>query len=255
MTPVERIKLYEAEFTNSDLKIQKYLEHSLSDVSSYSITEISDRAGVSKSAFLRFCQKIGYDGFAEFKYDVSRFLLSGFDYDSKNLCSLASIIRIYSDGISSLSDSISSSTLEKITSLILDSSRIRIYGIHESGLSATYMSYRLSTLGIDSESISSAALFHSKISCAKKQDLNIFFSVSGANQETSEAFHNAFQTPATNILITSNAHTKGAKNFDCILVLPSINSNSQRLFLDSHSMVIIGIDIIINELAKVMNKK
>ena len=254
MTPIERIELYKEEFTNSDEKIYQYLKHSLADISSYSIVEIADKADVSKSALLRFCKKIGYKGFAEFKYDISKYILSGAG-DTKISASLDSILELYSRQISSMADAFSSNLLKHLTGLILSAKQIRIYGIHESGLSATYMSYRLSVLGIDSEAISNAASFHSKVSCAKQDDLNIFFSVSGANKQTAEAYHNAFTTDAKNILITSNAHTKGAKNFNAVLVLPSISTNQLLLFLDSHSIVIIGIDIIISALAKSMNSK
>lgn len=253
MSPIERIELYKDEFTNSDQKIYTYLKQYLSDVASYSIIEIAEKAGVSKSALLRFCKKIGYEGFAEFKYDVSKFLLSGGGNDDNTDSSVSSILSLYSRQITSLSESFTASSFNLLTDLILNSDRIRIFGIHESGLSATYMSYRLSALGIDSEAISNAASFHSKISCAKRNDLNIFFSVSGANQHTSEAFHDAFSTQASNVLITSNAHTKGAKKFTDVLILPSISTIHPNLFLDSHSIVIISIDIIINELAKILN--
>ncbi len=97
-------------------------------------------------------------------------------------------------------------------------------------------------------------VWFTKIFLSQKHDLNIFFSVSGANQQTSTACQTAFTTEASNILITSNDHAKGAKNFDAVLALPSISTNQSQLFLDTHSIVIIGIDII-NELAKIMNEK
>ena len=174
MSPIERIELYKDEFTNSDQKIYTYLKQYLSDVASYSIIEIAEKAGVSKSALLRFCKKIGYEGFAEFKYDVSKFLLSGGGNDDNTDSSVSSILSLYSRQITSLSESFTASSFNLLTDLILNSDRIRIFGIHESGLSATYMSYRLSALGIDSEAISNAASFHSKISCAKRTFFSLF---------------------------------------------------------------------------------
>ena len=34
---------------------------------------IAEKAGVSKSALLRFCKKLGYEGYSEFKYEVSKY--------------------------------------------------------------------------------------------------------------------------------------------------------------------------------------
>ena len=46
-------------------------------VASYTIIDVAEFADVSKSALLRFCKKLGYSGYSEFKFEVSRFLLSG----------------------------------------------------------------------------------------------------------------------------------------------------------------------------------
>ena len=49
MTPLERMSAHQADFTRSDRKIQDYLNNNLSEISSYSITDVAENIGVSKS--------------------------------------------------------------------------------------------------------------------------------------------------------------------------------------------------------------
>ena len=53
------------------------------------------KMNVSKSALLRFCQKCGYDGFSEFKYEVSRYLHSGNMYNDNEVNSSEEIIQLF----------------------------------------------------------------------------------------------------------------------------------------------------------------
>lgn len=250
MTPLERISAYQAEFTRSDRKIQDYLNNNLSEISSYSITDVAEHIGVSKSALLRFCKRIGYSGYSEFKYHVSSYLLSGGTNGESSVHSVEEFTNFYITGIQEIKSYVNDAQLIQTAEYILRADHIRVFGIHESGLSATYFSYRLNTLGIDSEAISSAASFHSKIMCAKKQDLNIFFSVSGTNSEIVEASTLAFDTMADNIMITCNSLAPHATRFNCLITLPMVSSHSNNLFLDSHSIVIVSIDLLMNYLAK-----
>ena len=86
--------------------------------------------------------------------------------------------------------------------------------------------------------------------CAKKQDLNVFFSVSGTNSQIVEASTLALDSMADNIMITCNRLVPHASQFNCLITLPMISSHSKNLFLDSHSIVIISIDLLMNYIAK-----
>ena len=76
MTPIQHIQLHKDEFTKSELIIMDYILSNLHDISSYPISTIAEKCKVSKSALLRFCQKCGFQGYSEFKYEVSRYLQS-----------------------------------------------------------------------------------------------------------------------------------------------------------------------------------
>ena len=85
MNPLELITLHEQSFTKSDIKVRNFVLDNLEIITARSIDIIAEKAGVSKSALLRFCKKLGYEGYSEFKYEVSKYLLSGTLYNPEGV--------------------------------------------------------------------------------------------------------------------------------------------------------------------------
>lgn len=252
MNPIELINLHEAEFTKTDEKIKTYVISNPDYIASYPIIYVAAKAGVSKSALLRFCQKLGYNGYSEFKYEVSKYLLSGNFKNSTILKSNIDIIENYVSCIQKLPDYISEDSLISLGNYISNASRIRIFGLHESGLSATYFTYRLASLGIDSEAITHCGIFSEKASFSTTSDFHIFISVSGTTDYITAAAKTSFDRYTPCALITQNNKAKYSNKYDCFISIPSLNLDKNQLFLDSQAILLITIDLIINKLSKLL---
>ncbi|TQI68719.1 MurR/RpiR family transcriptional regulator [Clostridium sp. KNHs216] len=250
MNPIEQIKLCEPQFTRSDQKISQYVLEHLDVIASYPIIEIANKADVSKSALLRFCQKLGYTGFSEFKYEVSKHLLSGSFKDPNAVNGSNDIVNIYLSCISHIPSHISDGKIKELCSLIVHADKIKIYGVHESGLSANYFAFRLASLGIDAETITLPGVFNEKASFSGARDLNIFISVSGMTDCVIEAAGTSFLRKAKTAMITQNSKAKYANRYDSLLIIPSLETDKNKLFLDSQAILYICIDLIINKLAE-----
>ena len=247
MNPLKLMELHAEHFTKSDHKIRDYIVNHMDIVASYPILSVAEKADVSKSALLRFCQKLGYQGYSEFKYEISRYILSGNDVEEgENVNSL----RYYVNTINELSESISEKQLVKLSQLIMNAQRIKTYGIHETGLAAKYFEYRLIALGIDAESVLSSSVFHEKAQFSTPQDLNIYFSLSGTNEPIVDSIEVSFQNKTPTVLFTHNAHIKNRNKFDCLFVIPGFNIKQNKIFLDSQPILMIVAEIAINNLAK-----
>lgn len=252
MNPIELINLHEAEFTKSDEKIRIYVLNNPDYVSSYSIVDVAAKAGVSKSALLRFCQKLGYNGYSEFKYEVSKHLLSGSFKNPTDVKSDMDIIESYVSCIQKLPDCISEDRLISLGNYISKASRIRVFGLHESGLSATYFTYRLAALGIDSEAITHGGIFSEKASFSTPSDFHIFISVSGTTDYITAAAKASFDRRTPCAIITQNSKAKYSNKYDYFIVIPSFDLDKKQLFLDSQAIIYITIDLIINKLSKIL---
>ena len=250
MNPLELIALHEPQFTKSDTKIKDYVLNNLDIISSYPITTVANKTGVSKSALLRFCQKLGYNGYSEFKYEVTKHLLSGTFYDPSGTKANQDIVTYYINCIQKLPDYISEDTYFLLCRLIKNASKIKVFGLHESGLSAQYLTYRLATLGIDSEPLVYSGSFSEKASFARETDLNIFISVSGITESILDASRTSFERGAKTVLITQNSKALLADQYDCFISIPSMDYAKNQLFLDSQAIFFITIDLIISKLSK-----
>ncbi len=255
MNPIELIQLHSDEFTKSERAIKNYILKNLDKVVSYTIIEIAEFSNVSKSAILRFCQKIGYAGYSEFKYDLSKFLLSG---NLKNLEDQPShdiILDTYQHCLETLKETISTTTLTSISKKILKAHKIKIFGVHETGLSANYLQFRLMALGIDSESVTNTHTFMNKANSSKK-DLNIFLSLSGTTKNIIEAIQISHQANSFTILITQNDKIAYKDQLDDFLLFPTTSSSlvEHQIFIDSQPLFFILIELLINHLAKDLSK-
>ena len=76
MNPLERLEKEFPNLTRSEQAITEYILKNPMTVIRYSLTQIAMEARTSNTAVIRLCQKLGYQGFSEFKFSLSRAALS-----------------------------------------------------------------------------------------------------------------------------------------------------------------------------------
>lgn len=255
MTPIQLIKLHESEFTKSEIIIMNYILKHLDIISSYPISEVAEKCKVSKSALLRFCQKCGYQGYSEFKYEISRYLHSMVKVDQEDQDSTKLLLKLYSEQINRLDNKEITSAMDHLSDLILKARKIKIFGIHETGLSAQYFTYRLITLGIDSEVMTNPDVMCEKAGMATKEDLNIFISLSSETLSIKNSILGSLENKSQVFLITQNTHHKFTNKITGSMILPTFHNEKNLVFLDSQALIFITIDLIINTLARHMSTK
>lgn len=256
MNPLQHIQLHENEFTKSEHKIKEYIVSNLDVISSYPIQTVSEKCKTSKSALFRFCQKCGYRGYTEFKYEISRYLQSVIQVDNNNTNdTTTTLISLYTEQIQSLNKMITTKSMDNISKLIKQARKIKIFGIHETGLSCEYFTYRLCTLGVDSEPVIYPSVMAEKATMATKDDLNIYISLSAETSTIIDSLQYSLQNHCKSVLITQNDHHRYRNKLDGCLILPTFKYQEKHVFLDSQALVFITIDLMINNLAKHLHMK
>ncbi|CAM3676729.1 MurR/RpiR family transcriptional regulator [Erysipelothrix urinaevulpis] len=245
----EIIHLHKNSFTQTEEKIANYLEDNIEDIHRYQLVSLSDRVGVSKSAMLRFCQKLGYSGFSEFKYEVSRQLLAGSYEQETEDQSAETYINYYLSTIGKILDETSDTSIKSAYTLIKNADKIRIFGIHESGLSAKYLSYRLSKIGYDSEPVLNSNEFFEKANFSSKGQLNIFISLGASSLEIVEAHDVSLNKNCDTLLFTSNLLADIAKTATSIIYVPTFDTDPKKIFLDSQPVLMTLIDFLVSRMA------
>jgi len=250
MNPLQHIELHKDEFTKSELIIMDYVLNNLKEISTNAISSTAEKCNVSKSALLRFCQKCGYKGYSEFKYEISRYLLSTVNLelgDSDNKAE--TFVKMYSEQINNIPNTVTSQLMMKLSEIIISARKIKIFGVHETGLAATYFTYRLANLGVDSEAITYPSLFVEKAYMGNKDDLHIFLSLSAETPVIKETIEYSYENNCYIVLITQNDLHKFVDKVDLTILFPTFKYQHQNIFLDSQSLLFVTIDLLINNLA------
>ncbi len=76
MNPLELLEQELPRLTKSEKIIAKYILGNPMAVIRYSLTQVAKESKSSNTAIIRLCQKLGYQGFSEFKFSMSRAALS-----------------------------------------------------------------------------------------------------------------------------------------------------------------------------------
>lgn len=253
MNPMDVILLHENEFTQSEIKIKDLILSNPDIIACFPLVTAAYKMGVSKSALLRFCKKCGYEGFSEFKYELSRYIHSGnIQKNSDN--SSKEIINLFIEKLEIINESNLDKSIEVLANEILQANKIKIYGLHETGLAAKHLQYRLTTIGIDSESITDNSLIAEKALFSTKKDLNIYFSLSALTTIINESIENSLKNKSKTALVTQNSKSKFSKLLSNIIVLPSFSLNRDRFFIDSQALNFVFIELLINKLSKILKE-
>lgn len=252
MNPIERINLNIKNFTKSESEIADHIIKNPFFVVQMPIVELAKKISTSKSALIRFSQKIGYNGFSEFKFDLSRYLVSSNQDEPNN--KILSIVSDYAEYINRIGTMISIKDLSYIANSILKSKKIKIFGINRTSFSALQLKYRLAKIGFDSEALSDIYLMNDCASMLNEHDLCIIFSITGSKNIYLDKI-NILKENKCKIILISMEPNNPLKNYcDATILLPYISKLSNIKLLDNQAIFFVFIEILLSELADLSKK-
>lgn len=140
------MQTYSTRFTKSEIKIADYIKKHHESVMYMSITELSDLIGVGEATVLRFCRKIGYKGYQDFKLAIAKEP----DDAKEQLIGTSYVDVIHQTMIKSLNKTrylVAEAELEKACSLIHEGVNVYTYGVGASGITAEEASSKFLRIG------------------------------------------------------------------------------------------------------------
>lgn len=257
--PLELIKSIQKP-TKSDSLISEYILENPVEVVRQNLSSLAKSTKTSNTAIMRFCQKIGYQGFSEFKYDLSRYILSGESSSNQNSENPADISdRIghitdkYVQYLNRLNTELDIDETKALVKSICTSKRIVILGFNRTGLSAKQLSLRLGKIGIASQSIVDYPVMVDYSSILSKDDLVVVFSISAASMYK-DVCKQMKQTGCNVVLITMTPQSNLKNNVTSTIVLPRISRSGDISFLDDQAIFFVLIEILVGETAVYLRK-
>mgnify|MGYP000232227858 CR=1 FL=1 len=188
--PIERLRARLGDFTPSEEAAARYfIEHPTSVVNK-TIAAVAREAGLSSTAIMRMCQRIGYSGYAEFRFCMNRQLLShGADADrgvdeGRELSSHDNLANAYSAYLRKTTDGLDKAQLARFARLILNARRISIWGANRTYESVKQLSLRLFRIGIFNQTTSDEQVMDDISTILGPGDLCIVMSMNGRGSKS-----------------------------------------------------------------------
>lgn len=253
MNPFDRLDCYKNSYTKSEKTIYEWIKKNPSTVVKDSIESLAEDISTSKAAIIRFSKKIGYSGFAEFKFELSRYIISGIrENENENMDIARSITSLYAGYIRQINDFIDLKDVEKIAKILSKAKRVKILGINRTGLSALQLRFRCAKIGFDAEAITDVILMDQMLESLNKGDVVIIFTTRAMNLKYYELIKDMSKNGVISIVITCTK-TDLIKNSTHHILLPSIENASTSSFLDNQTILFVFIEILLAELAYIVN--
>lgn len=239
--------------TKNELKACERILEDLTKVQMLSLTKISEEINVSKTTILRFCQKLGYSGYSEFRYDCIRYVNTLNDIEEETSQENATIVSVennYIDTISQLHKTIQDKEMERLAEKIREARIIRCIGEINSSVTCYQLRYALAMYGHNVDVVSSAPEVTAIDLTTDSNDLVLLVSAT-LNSESSlvnETLRLVENCGSTFAVVTMNHHSEILNSADISILLPNIVSTKGNSLLRNVPIFSIFVEILLNYL-------
>lgn len=217
-----RINSYFPSLTKSEQKVAETVLEKLEEVIYFSVTDLADQAGVGETTVLRFCRRIGFKGYQEFKLAAAKDISSTSTVENVGDDQPSNLIHTISNyTISAIQETVnlmSEKELEKATNLLKNANSVTFFGVGTSGLTALDAKTRFLRIGRRTEAIIDSHIQSMTAATLTKGDVVVGLSVSGSTKDTIDSLSVARDNGATVIAITFYARSPITKLADVVLV-------------------------------------
>ena len=179
------------------------------------VTELADRAHVSKPTVVRFCRSVGYDGLSDFKLKLAGsvsegvpFIHRSVDADDKTSDVAVKVIDNTVAAFLKYRNDASSFALDQAAQALAEThatgKRIEFYGVGNSGIVAQDAQHKFFRLGMNTIAYSDGHMQVMSASMLGKGDCVVVISNSGRTRDLMDACDIARKRGATTFVITAS---------------------------------------------------
>ncbi|MEH0166847.1 MurR/RpiR family transcriptional regulator [Paucibacter sp. JuS9] len=212
---VERIKAALPALPPAEQRVAKLLIADARAFASLPVSELADRAHVSKPTVVRFCRSVGYDGLADFKLKLAGSVNEGVPFVHRSVDeddkpgdlivkvvdnAVAALLHYRNDATSHAFDR----AIVALTEAARSGKRIEFYGVGNSGIVAQDAQHKFFRLGVNTAACSDGHVQLMSATMLKPGDCAVIISNSGRSRDLLDAAEIARKKGATTIIITAS---------------------------------------------------
>jgi RpiR family carbohydrate utilization transcriptional regulator len=212
---LERIKASLPSLAPAEQRVGKLVLADPRAFANLPVTELADRAHVSKPTVVRFCRSMGYDGLSDFKLKLAGsvsegvpFIHRSVDVDDKTSDIAVKVIDNTVAAFLKYRNDASSFALEHAAQALVATQktnrRIEFYGVGNSGIVAQDAQHKFFHLGVNAIAYSDGHMQVMSASMLQPGDCAVIISNSGRTRDLMDACDIAKKQGATTIVITAS---------------------------------------------------
>lgn len=237
--------------TKSEAIVAEYVLANAKDIIYYSITDVSEKVQVGETTVIRFCRKLGFRGFQDFKLSLAQDLVNVeetendmIDKDDSVEILSGKIIRSYNNILSETLKLVNEENYEKAIDLLENAESIYFFGVGSSGIIAKLAANSFTRIGKKCVFQTDAHFQSMMATLITENDVAIGISVSGSAKDTINNIQLAKDEGAKVICITQNARSPITQLADVELLMSSRENPLQGSALSSKVSQLAVIEIL-----------
>lgn len=238
--PLISIRSHINSLTKSEALVAEYVLDNPKEVIYYSITDMSEKVQVGETTVIRFCRKLGYRGFQDFKLSLAQDLVA-FDNSTNEVIEKSDsvemlsgkIIRSYQNILNETLKLVNAENYKRAIRLLEQAKNIYFFGVGSSGVTAQLAANSFTRIGKMCVLQTDAHFQAMLASLITKEDVAIGISVSGSSKDTINNLKLAKAEGAKIICITQNARSPITQIADVELLMSARENPLQGSALSS----------------------
>lgn len=203
-------------FTKSEQKVANHILQIKEKTIYSTIEDIKKATSVGDATIIRFCQKLGFSGFADLKIEMAK------EDFSKDRTTLEN--KFYDETLNKLTDAlkatrqlINEAELDRAIAAITKAKHLYVFGVGSSGNTSRNLENMFLRVGVHCNAVIDPHLQAQTASLLTPEDTVIGFSLSGRTKDTFDSLKIAKDYGATTIAITNFLSSPIAKLCDIVL--------------------------------------
>ena len=213
-------------FTKTERKVAQYVLENTEEIVYLSVTELAERVDVGETTVLRFCRKLKFKGFQDFKISLAKTAIHSSNHTHKEIQEddevgvlRDKVIQSHNRVIEDTRELLHPVKLEQAIDYLVHAEFIQFYGVGTSNLTAIQAAHLFTRIGKSSDAKQDTHFQAMTAALLTKKDVAVGISVSGDAKDTIDNLKIAKQAGARTICITSNARSPITKIADVDLII------------------------------------
>ncbi|MGM0886014.1 MAG: MurR/RpiR family transcriptional regulator [Bacillota bacterium] len=215
-------------FTKTEEELAHYILQRPEEVSQLTISQIAKKLHISPATITRFCQKLAFSGFNEFRHELKRFVdLRNTPKNMKNIKQVDYFAKLYQDHLGIIDNTFHITTydnIQKAVSFLTKANKIHVYGIGSSGIAAQEFKSKFFRIGLTVEAITDPHQSMMDAALSNENSVVIGISISGKTKEVISAVKIAKKQGACILVFTGDQNSELSQLGDLTLLVTSKNS-------------------------------